>query len=105
VTSIGVPTTTGSRESIGDLDGSGDSSVLGVDAGDLPASEGDVAVHEIDAQASTATNAVAHPRCRSLITDILPLATTRIRSRGNVGSLLHGTIKRGGSGMIAETSM
>src|SRR4029453_11649716 len=47
VASIGVPTTPGSRESIGDLDGSGDSSVLGVDAGDLPASsDGDLAVHD-----------------------------------------------------------
>src|SRR4029453_11953826 len=35
-TSIGVPITTGSRESIGEPEGSGDSSVLGVDAGGRP---------------------------------------------------------------------
>src|SRR4029450_7089021 len=91
-TSIGVPITTGSREWIGEPEGSGDSSVLGVAAGALPASsDGDLAVHDIDAEPSTATRTMAHPRCRSLRTDILPLATTRIRSGGRVGSPLLAT--------------
>ncbi len=45
-TSIGVPTTTGSRESIGE--GSVDASEVEVDAGDPPSpSEGDVVVHDV----------------------------------------------------------
>jgi hypothetical protein len=53
-TSIGVPTTTGSRESIGE--GSVDASEVEVEAGDPPSpSEGDDVVHDVHVAALRST--------------------------------------------------
>jgi hypothetical protein len=55
-TSIGLPTWTGTRESIGEPDTRGDSAVVGLAPGDEPPSAGGAApVHDIDVAARTAT--------------------------------------------------
>jgi len=62
-TSIGVPLTTGSRASTGDLDGSDAASVVGGCVRDPSPAEGDDVVHDTAAAVRNATRATTHRRC------------------------------------------